>query len=441
MAPHHPNGIQLSRDRFLVLYGTLDFRTLDGARSIIYQLRADSYDGPLLREGFLSRARTDWDPLGIGVTWYRHTRHPVAFGVPKGAVLDGSRQAHENVFLARWRVCASEYDPATGSVALPVIKRDKVDLRQTELLMRTHQLCGVQFRLNDADDDIELLQPEYTLHQTGYESGEHHCAIPFSSINAGYAQAWPLNADASEWVDLIHGQEALEMSAMGVAAVRWRFKPGSGLYEWTETGPLLGAERGEFEGSVTPYRDGWLVAARRRDGCGFSWYRMDSPFARDPTYVHARSPNTVGTPITVYTCADGTLRLFTGDSSLYPHAGDTPEWVKSRNPLYAWSIDPDRGFTASDRHLVFDTVKDGVRIREEHWPVCDYGKLLPHAGGSEQILLHRVRPSTARSREAGAGTAAGDRVYALTDDSLADAGIYMAKIRYTQPQPPTWTFG
>jgi len=45
VAPAHPNGIQLSRMRFLLLNATLGFRGVDDSLSTTWQLRRDAYDG------------------------------------------------------------------------------------------------------------------------------------------------------------------------------------------------------------------------------------------------------------------------------------------------------------------------------------------------------------------------------------------------------------
>ena len=46
---------------------------------------------------------------------------------------------------------------------------------------------------------------------------------------------------------------------------------------------------------------------------------------------------------------------------------------------------------ASQRRTVFDIVAAGLPIPVESRPTCDMAKLLPHAGGQEQIIVYRVR--------------------------------------------------
>jgi hypothetical protein len=65
VVPRHANAIQLSAERWLVIYSTHGYRGVDDERSIIYQVRAERPDGPVLKEGFLSRTSDDWHPEGL----------------------------------------------------------------------------------------------------------------------------------------------------------------------------------------------------------------------------------------------------------------------------------------------------------------------------------------------------------------------------------------
>ena len=116
MFPAHPSGIQLARDRFLVLYSTRGVRCHDDDGSIVYQVRAQGFDGPVLHEGFLARRIEDWDPFRDGSAYVKLLRHPVAFGVPKGALVDGALAANANLFGACWSVQApGTIDRTTGT--------------------------------------------------------------------------------------------------------------------------------------------------------------------------------------------------------------------------------------------------------------------------------------------------------------------------------------
>lgn len=88
----HPNGIRLSRDRFLLLYATRGWRGVDDNHSIIYQVRADGFDGRVIKEGILAASRDDWDALGDGQRHAMSRAHPTAFGVPKRSFAQSNRR-------------------------------------------------------------------------------------------------------------------------------------------------------------------------------------------------------------------------------------------------------------------------------------------------------------------------------------------------------------
>jgi len=116
--PSDANGIQVSRDRFLMLYNTRACRGTDDDLSIVYQIRDGAYDGRVIREGVISKSVNDWDPMGDGGRYVRQHGHPVGFGVPKGSLVNGRPAVNANVFAIKWRVCARVVDPATGLLVL-----------------------------------------------------------------------------------------------------------------------------------------------------------------------------------------------------------------------------------------------------------------------------------------------------------------------------------
>src|SRR5216684_7600759 len=88
VVPRHANAIQLSRQRWLVIYSTHGYRGVDDERSIIYQVRRDAPDGAVLKEGFLVRTLNNFQPDGApaprpGTSHVKQHGHMVAFGVPK----------------------------------------------------------------------------------------------------------------------------------------------------------------------------------------------------------------------------------------------------------------------------------------------------------------------------------------------------------------------
>ena len=413
--PAHPNGIQVSARRFLLLFATRGFRGTDDGRSIIYQIRDGGFDGLVLSEGRLARTRDDWDPFEDGSRYVRQHGHPVAFGVPKGALIQGQPAAHANLFVVKWRVCARMLDPATVFLVSSPSHWD--------LYARTQTVEWVQVRLNDAGDDLEIVQPVQQLRQCGYEEGDAFCSTDVQWMNQSMVQAVPFNGDATEWADVNH------VDGRRLAALKYRYHPQRGIYEWVETGPLVGQRLSEA--SLARYGDTWIVSART--GGKLAWLRTDDPFGTLPPVRYAAPDNNA--PLTAYTCPDGVLRLLGGDHQASPH--DSP-----RNPLYLWDIDPENGFAATNRREVYDSVKAGLPVPPDGpaaagktpgwWWRHDMAKLLPHAGGRVQLIAHRVvHQSTNDPSRTGLTVSAEEKEV---------HGLYHAVVHYTEPHPGPWRF-
>lgn len=162
VVPRHANCIQVARARWLVIYSTHGYRGVDDERSIIYQLRRDAPDGPVVKEGFLARSAANWLPGGVppppaGKSYFKQHGHMVAFGVPKGAVIGGRPAPSANVFVAQWRVLGRVLE----------MQRDFLDKTYADmaLFQATQGVEQIQFRLTDRDDDLEILQPATRLRQ------------------------------------------------------------------------------------------------------------------------------------------------------------------------------------------------------------------------------------------------------------------------------------
>ena len=149
--PAHPNAIQVSEDRFLVVYATRSYRGGDDDLSIVYQLRAGALDGPVLAERMVASTRNDWEPFGDGVHYVLQNGHPAAFGVPRGALIGGEPAPHANLFVIKWHYLARYLDPETGIL---VSNHDTPGLAE-----RTLRVGWTQLRLNDAADDLEIVAP------------------------------------------------------------------------------------------------------------------------------------------------------------------------------------------------------------------------------------------------------------------------------------------
>ena len=427
VVPAHPNGIPVSRRRWLLVYATRGFRGVDDDLSIVYQLRADAPDGRLIKEGFFSRTLKNWDPLGDGNT--RHVKqhgHPVAFGVPRGAVIDGQPAPSANVFVVKWRKVARDYDPVQdfmpGSASDP------------EIEFRTQAVEWIQFRLNDAEDDLEILQAPRPLRQRGFETGPRFCAAPVHTINESFVQAVPYNRDRTAWADCCH------FDGGRIACLKYTFNPRLGRYEWTDIGPLLGGtpgapvveatggKTGLVEASLAHWRDSWIIAARGGPGGGSTWYRTDDPFGpRAPSPVNPAHPK-ITTPLTAYVWSDAQLRLFTGDGGISPYHN-------SRDPLYCWDIDPESGFRASHRRVIFDSVAARLPIRSAVSQKVDMCKLLAAQGG-QQVIVYR-----GSIRCFNHPYPKNPQIPTASPAEKTICGIYYSRITYAEPFPDMWNFG
>jgi len=418
--PAHSNGIPVSRKRWLLVYANRGFRGVDDDLSILYQLRGGAPDGPLIKEGIFARTRNDWDPLGNGKPNYilQHG-HPVAFGVPSGARIGGKPAASANVFVVKWRKVARAYDRAKNYVL-----HASADPEMERL---TQSVEWVQFRLNSAEDDLEILQPAAKLRQKGYETGARFCAGEVEHMNESFVQAVPYNRDATEWADCNH------FDGGRVACLKYTFNPRTGLYEWTTMGPLLSGAPGKGigEASLARWKDTWIIAARGGSGGGVTWFRTDDPFGPAPKPVFPEQPK-ISAPLTAYTWEDGALRLFSGDATVSPYKN-------GRDPLYCWDIDPDRSFSPSNRRVIFDTFEAKLPMRAEAGPKVDMCKLLPGQGRT-QIIVYRVSIRAFNHPYVGsAGPVKG--IPLVNAAEKAACAIYYSKVTYAQALPAAWEFG
>ena len=145
--PAHPNGIPLSKDRWLLIYSTRGWRCADDEMSIVYQIRKNTPAGPILKEGTLRKSLNDWDPFEDGSAVVRQLGHAVAFGVPKGAMIQGKPAVNVNIFVAKWRIVApGVFDEPSG-----LVRRGQ---GFGWLKSHTQNVEWTQFRLNDKEDDI-----------------------------------------------------------------------------------------------------------------------------------------------------------------------------------------------------------------------------------------------------------------------------------------------
>ena len=420
--PAHPGcPMQLSARRWIIFFANLDPRGWDANHSILYQLRADAPDGRVIAWGVIDSSIDDWDPFRRGDRFFKTCGMPIAFGVPKGATYDGVPIPHANVFAVKWyRVAQLQRDgaivqpnrAASGTWPARLAWPEGFQVQQ-----QTLRLEWMQFRLNDREDDIEPLTQPALLRQRGCEAGNALCSLgPDFQVN--HAMKPPVQADpaGAEWIDVNrftpYGKNRLKGAS--AAAVRYRFNPAVGLYEWTHTGPLVVLPDREFcECSMNRMGDHWVIAARSITPDGFTcWFRTQDPFSGfgKPTFT----PSAPG-PRIAFVCGDGRLRLF----------GNTV----NRSPLFCWDVNP-LDFSLSNQQPVLDAKAQGLPF---YFPFVDMAKLSPVYHGNRQLLLHRMitRRQTACRY---------DLEIPVSDTEHRQAGIYASEFMYRDALEPDWCF-
>lgn len=421
VSPRHANALQLSADRWLVVYSTHGYRGVDDERSIIYQIRRDAPDGAVLKEGFLSQGREDWFPpdfdksfLTAEQTIFKQHGHMTAFGVPQGAKIDGRTPPHAGLFVVKWRTRGRILNRDTNYLEHATVGPNEGRIGQL--------VEWVQFRLNAAGDDIDIVQSARTLRQTGYLEGPKFTAADdVVWMNQSFVPAVPFSADATEWADVN------SFDGGRIAAMKYRFNLQSGVYEWVEIGPRLSEPGGHIhEAGLSRVGDEWIISARRQRLPGIAWFRTSDLFTDAPTPTLATEPQ-CNAPLTSFVCADGVLRIFTGEAANSPYRN-------ARDPLFLWDVDPAQNFAATNRRLIFDSVATGLPIRKEVVPKVDFCELFPHQGRSQLIVYgvsmrgydfpYRNRPD----------------ILAVNAAEKAAAGIYFAEITYRNEPPPRWQF-
>ena len=416
--PAHPGCVQLSKDRFLLLATSLE-TGWDAVRSVCYQVRAGSPDGPEIREGVLAGATDDWDALGDGRRFSKMHGMGLAFGVPKGAVRDGKPLPSANVFVLKYYRKAGKR--GTGGVMLKNDPKISVEPwpEGSEVVSKSMGVEWLQFRLNDAEDDIEVIQPAAPLTTDAPRHGDW----PGGTLrvrNHSMTPAIAMDDACTRWtsIDAVRGE-----GASGQAAVLFEFNASRGRYEWTYTGPKYHADEDLGETSVAKVGDQYVVA-----------FRMDDQLRRGepPTYfsVFFRTPDPLAqigqaaygpgqaVPQHLYRCGDGELRLFTS-----MRVG----W--RRNPLVYYNVAGDLS-RFDGPHTLVDAKAVGLPF---HTPCLDMSKLCP-AQGRRQLLVFR-----AITVHQTANLAPVKDPNPPTADEHAAAGVHAVELVYSRGTD-TWTF-
>lgn len=435
--PHHAIANVLSPNRWIIIYGTRGFhghysgmRNGDNDRSMLYQIRADNPQGKILKEGVLGMYSETWDPLQDGSKHLKQHSHMYCFGVPKGALINGNRVQHENVFFACWcRLARAKSAPGKDLMSIE---------DEAELVHKTFIIECIQFRLNDEENDIEILQPIKQLRQKGYESGELICPIsPYTPMNLTFGKVQAYNQLKSEWATIHH-------FSSGLAPVRFSFNREKGIYEWVETGELF-ANLGNIqliEASLIPDNGEWVVATRTNalknsmdnnqvgfayreattEVPGTAWFKIKRLFKKWPEPVFAGPKSK--TPTSVYLCPDGIVRIFTNDH--FDSHGS------QRNPLYVWDVDIANGFELKNRKTLFDGTTQGYLPRPESRPNVDFFRLFPTMSPNSQDFSFRVKMRCRLPNESD--------MTMINDEEKRLSQLLSGRIYYDTNIEPEWKF-
>ena len=411
--------VQASVDKWLVFFGTVDPRGWDTGRSIFYQLRENGPDGVVIKEGVIEKSRNGWDPLGMGHNLWKSNALPKAFGVPKGALRNGNPIPSANHFVVKWFTRAgmekdgllvNPWHPEEWPAGINIMDYDT----------NPQALEWMQVRLNDAEDDIEIISPTQQLRQKGYEDAPTLSRITPSGesktwvrMHHGFGNAAPYNEDYSAWIEVCQFEDKM-------AVIRYTFNADCGLYEWTETGKTLQRPGMDWsEASINRINRDWVISIRAYNQQGqTAWYKTLDPFESfgDNTDIECAYA-----PRISYVCADGILRLFCNEMDRSPY-GDR------RNPLYCFDVDP-TDFSYSNRQVVLDCRKEGLPFYQ---PFADHAMLYPYAGGRKQIVSCRAITLKQTCRQADDPE--------ITTEELEKSGVHYSELVYDQDYPQPWEF-
>ena len=112
----------------------------------------------------------------------------------------------------------------------------------------TQDVEWVQFRLNDREDDVEILQPVRKLRPKGEDK------LPAATMNQSFCQPVAYNQEASEWAVCNHFDQAR------LAVLKFRFDRETRRYDWVETSPFFTAAKASLtEASLARLGKAWLI--------------------------------------------------------------------------------------------------------------------------------------------------------------------------------------
>jgi len=422
-APAHPNGYQISKNRWLITYSIRGWRGIDDEWALAFQIRDRAPDGKVIKEGLLRQKKNDWDPLASGEKMVRQYGHPVAFGIPRGAMINGQRPCNENIIALCWRVVGRYIDPKTGF--LPHFTGDFDRIR-----LQTAWAEWMQVRLNAAEDDLEIVMPPQNLVQKGYEDSASGCVIDSSHrMVMVFTPPIAFNQEKTEWVVCNHFEPPNNHSKLGI--LKFSFNNQTKLYEWEKTSPLIEHQTEPLcETTLVNLQDNRFLLVGRSVNPKSSASKL-AMLITDDLFKPNQQPKLLWgseyvPPVSAFTCADGQIRFFSSRQS------ESPNNI-FRDPLFCWDLDVET-FNLSHKQIIFHAYetlpKEFPRSR-----MCDFCKVFPHSGGSTQFFAHRVwTTSTLMPNEPH------DDGHVVTELEKELCGVYYGKIHYDQDYPTAWNW-
>jgi len=369
---HSSTALQLSPDRWIIFFATLDMRGHDACKSILYQLRAERPDGDILKEGIVTLNRKDWDPLNRGDEFWKCHGTPVTFGVSKGKKHNGKILPNANRFVIKWYTYAHiEKDDKLINSASHDWPGKK------DVFNKTLRVEWAQFKLNDDGKDIEFIQKPQPLVRIDCDS-RNFSGLGFGfSMNHSLTPPVPLDDSLQEWGE--YDTFTRRGEGVGghnwVAPIKYKYNMKSGLYEWIETGRLIsfpGLAIGES--SICRINGIFISSFRVFNKLTSVWFKSSDIF-KEPQIIKEMPGHNI--PRHIYLCADNKIRLICNNVDVSPYH-------HKRNPLYSYEVTGD-DFQHSKPTVVFDAKKEVDVFRT---PFVDMAKLFPPCKGT-QILAFR----------------------------------------------------
>jgi len=402
---HCASALKLSKNRWIIFFASLDMRGHDAARSILYQLRIDAPDGRIIREGIVAKNQNDWDPFSRGDHFWKCNDNPVAFGCSKDAVYAGKVLLSANHFVVKW--CTYAHIEKNNML----INSASFDWPGKKYVFnRTLRIEWAQFKLNDDENDIELIQPPQLMIRKNHNNNDFSGLGLGFSMNHSLVPPLPLDASMQDWIE--YDTFTLENEGIGghgrVAPVKYSFNRAMGLYEWTDTGALLSVPDSVIgESSLCRINDDFIASFRVFNKNQSIWLKTSDPFSKSMLLKKMTGHNT---PRHIFLCEDNKIRLFCNNADLSPYQ-------QRRNPLYACEISPDN-FSHTRYAIVFDAVKENLPFK---FPFIDLPKLFPAYDG-KQILAFRA---ITRAQTVGYKSD-----YPSTPEEILKSGIHYVDILY-----------